>query len=47
MPGWWDGDKGTDNGRESDNGDSGGWCSLMLAAMLALVAAVLWVVAGS
>ena len=45
MPEWWDGDKGTDNCRESDNGDSG--CSLMLAALLALVAALLWVLAGS
>ena len=46
MPEWWDGDKSTDNGHENDNGDGAG-CSFMLAAMLAVVAALLWVLAGS
>jgi hypothetical protein len=46
MPEWWDGDKDTDNGRESDNGGGAG-CPLTLAVVLAFVAALLWFLAGA
>ena len=51
MPEWWDGDERRDDNREkrTNGGDVGGvtGCAPLLGAALALVATVLWFLAGS
>jgi hypothetical protein len=51
MPEWWDGDERRDNTREkrTNDGDVGGvtGCTAMLGVALALVATLLWFLAGS